>query len=600
MASSRDDADSAAGHERFVEQMGETVRTRVAIGPLDEAATAELVNEQLGGALADGDFARQIHVRSAGNPFAAVEYVRAVLHAGLISASWGVVRVDQAGLDEISLPDDVLELVLARVSDLGADARWLLTAGAAMGTRFRPAALTDVLGYDDSRVACAVSDALRERLIERVDVDECAYVHDRIREALLDPLSPDHLQALHQRIAETLEARGADGPDDVFAIARHYALGEHEKAPERLYTWSVRAGEAALAGFAATEGAEFFARADDVAHAAGISHDADFYETWGALQLGRGDLDAGREKLTLALELSEDSLQRARINRLLARAEGAVFNSKEATRYALAGLRELGQTPPSGGLAMVFGILAATLRCLSHDRRTAPGPRALRRRARPSVGRGQPVPRDRERGLHRDALGRDPVDGGAHARAVAAPRPVTGALAHAHRHLGRRRLVRQSSAEGAAVRTRELAMAEAIGDPQAIAHARLYEMLGLEAIGDARAAGALAERLLPEYGRWLDLSDLLDRRLRRRRSTSRLRGHGRARRATSGSRSMSGCATSRRPASPRTRTCAWASSCSRPRASAPRPPSCSPPASATPTTPTPRTASCARPSWPPR
>ena len=117
-------------------------------------------------------------------------------------------------------------------------------------------------------------------------------------------------------------------------------------------------------GFAANEGAEFFARADEVARSAGISHDADFYETWGALDLGRGDLDAGREKLALALERSEDPLQRARINRLLARAESSVFNSKEATRYALAGLRELDQTPPTGGLAILFGTLLGALRCL--------------------------------------------------------------------------------------------------------------------------------------------------------------------------------------------------------------------------------------------
>ena len=104
VASSRDDSESAAGHERFLAQMGQTVRTRVTVGPLDEAATAELVNEQLGGALADEGFARQIHVRSAGNPFAAVEYIRAVVHAGLISASWGVVRVEQAGSRRSTCP----------------------------------------------------------------------------------------------------------------------------------------------------------------------------------------------------------------------------------------------------------------------------------------------------------------------------------------------------------------------------------------------------------------------------------------------------------------------------------------------------------------
>jgi len=508
VASSRNDADSAAGHDRFVARMGDSVGTRIAVGPLDEASTAALVNEQLGGVLADDGFARQIHVRSAGNPFAAVEYVRAVLHAGLISASWGVVRVDQAGLEEIALPDDVLDLILARVSDLGDDARRLLTAGAAMGSRFRPATLGDVLDFDDSRVSCAVGDALRERLIERVDGDECAYVHDRIREALLDPLGPEQLRALHQRIAERLEARGGDSPDDVFAIARHYALGEHTKAPDKLYAWSVRAGEAALAGFAANEGVEFFARADEVARAAGINHTGEFFETWGALHLGRGDLDGGREKLALALEHSDDVLQRAGINRLLARAEASGYNAKDARRYALAGLHELGQEPPTGGWAMLVGTLVATTRCLL----------TIAGRRRPhKLSDGDRARLSAEVRLYQE------VEYAAYMemRSFAVMSTVMRTLSRSLRlgpsvelshtlvgvsviaaSIGSRRLRDRLLRRG-------LAMAEEIGDPQAVAHARLMELLGLEAIGDTRAAGVLAERLLPEHGRWLDIQDLL-------------------------------------------------------------------------------------------
>ena len=509
VASSRDDEDSALGHSRFVEQMGDTVRTRIVVRPLDEVATAELVNEQLGGALSDDGFARQIHVRSAGNPFAAVEYVRAVLHAGLISASWGVVRVDQAGLEEIALPDDVLELVLARVSDLGDDARWLLTAGAAMGTRFRPSTLTDVLGYDEARVSCAVGDALRERLIERVDGDECAYVHDRIREALLDPLSAAQLQALHQRIAETLEARGGDSPDDVFAIARHYALGERAKAPEKLYEWSVRAGEAALVGFAAHEGAEFFARADAVARGAGIDHDAGFHETWGALHLGRGDLDAGREQLELALEHSDDSLQRARINAQLARAEGSVFNAKGATRYALAGLRDLGQAPATGGLAMLVSTVVATVRCLLM---------VVGRRGAPKLSDHERARLSAEVRLYQELENAAYTEMRPFAimstvmRTLACSLRLGPSVELSHTLVGVS--VVAASFQSRRLRNRlldrGLAMAEEIGDPQAIAHARLFEMLGLDGLGDARAAGVLAERLLPEYGRWLDLHDLLN------------------------------------------------------------------------------------------
>jgi len=526
LASSRDDANSAAGHERFVEQMGEAVHTRIVVGPLSESATADLVNEQLGGALADDVFARQIHLRSAGNPFAAVEYVRAVLQAGLISASWGVVRVDQAGLEEISLPDDVLDLVLDRVADLGDDARWLLTAGAAMGSRFRPAALADVLDYDASRIAAAVGDALRERLIERTDGEECAYVHDRIREALLDPLSDAHLAALHQRIAETLEARGGDSTDDVFAIARHYALGQRDKAPERLYAWSVRAGEAALAGFAANEGAEFFALADEVARDAGIDRDSAFFETWGCLQLGRGDLNAGREKLEQALACSRDSLQRARINRLLAHADGSVYDTTGATRYALAGLGELGQQPRMSALAMLIRTLLGTLHCLLL---------VLSRRRPPQLSDEERARLSTEVRLYQELEHAAYIE----MRPLANVSTVMRTLSRSLRlgpsvelattlsgvsviaaSFGSRRLMERLNA-------RAMQIAEELGDPQAMAHIRLYEMIGIEIIGDTRAAGALAERLLPEHGRWMDLNDLMVAGAAVPFNLA-LRGHGRA------------------------------------------------------------------------
>ena len=356
-------------------------------------------------------------------------------------------------------------------------------------------------------MASAVGHALRERLIERVNGGECAYVHDRIREALLDPLNPEALKALHQRIAETLEARGADGPDDVFAIARHYALGQREKAPERLYAWSVRAGEAALAGFASNEGAEFFALADEVARGTGISPDAGFYETWGALHMGCGDLSAARAKLALALERSDDPLQRARVNRLLARGEGSVYNSKEATRYALSGLRELDQAPPTGGLALLAGTILGALRAILL---------LTRRRPAPDLSDEERERLSTEIRLYQELEVAAYIEMRPLANLSTQMRTFSRSLrlgpsaelaftlvglSVVAASFGRRRLMER-------LFTRALAMAEEIGDPHAIAHVRLYEMIGRDTIGDARAAGALGERLLPEHGRWLDLSGL--------------------------------------------------------------------------------------------
>ncbi|MBJ7332187.1 MAG: diguanylate cyclase [Solirubrobacteraceae bacterium] len=508
VATGRDDAESAAAVARLTGQLGKAVRTRTTLEPLDEDATADLVTEQLGGPVADERFAEQIFTRSGGNAFATLEYVRAVVHAGLAGPWWGVVRIDSAGLDEITLPDDVMGLVLARVSDLGDDARWLLSAGAALGTRFRPSVLVDVLGYDDGRVQAAVADALRERLIERLDGDECAYVHDRIREALLGRLSEAHLRALHQRIAEVLEGQDDDSADHTFAVARHYALGEADKTPQKVFDWSVRAGDAALAAFAAAEANEFFTRANEVAEATGVLPDAHFLQAWGAAQLGIGEMERANATFAAALERSDDPIQKAWIHRLLARGANATFDCAGATRHAEEGLRGLGRKLPATGVLGLLGALRDLVLCVFLLLRGI--------RANPSPAEYARIAADAR--LYQEAEFAAYMEMRTGRTLVLLMRTLSRTLrlgpstdlSHTlvnvsvvAASLGSRRLKN-------ALLRRGIAMAEETGDPQVVAHARLYEFFAAEMLGDTREAGELAKRVLPDHGRWLDLPDLLN------------------------------------------------------------------------------------------
>lgn len=507
VSTSRDDDESAAALEEFARVLGDTVTTRMVLGPLDEAGTAELVAEQIGGTLSDERFAAQIHTRSGGNPLAAVEYVRAVLHAGLIRPSWGVVEVDRDGLEDVALPEDVMGLVLARVTELGSDARWLLTAGAAMGTRFRPGMLTDVLGYDESRIASAVSDALRERLIERVDGEVCAYVHDRIREALLSRLSDDERRGLHQRLAEVLEAEGGDDDDHVYAVAWHYALGVPGRSPRKIYDWNLRAGRTALAGHASAEASHFFARAEEAAAAIGLDPDADYWETAGSIQLSLGDIDRAEEAFGRALDRSSDALQVARIHRLLAVARNAIYDSKGATEHAERGLKALGRRLPRTGVPGFFGAVRDALICLWLVLRGT---------------KAEAAPADRERisvdvGLYQEAEYAAYMEMRSLRMLQIVMRTFSRALRLGSSHELSHTLVNVSVVAATfgsrrmqqKLLRRGMAMAYETGDPQAIAHAHLFEFLSTDVIGDTREAGEMAQRLLPEHGRWLDLRDLL-------------------------------------------------------------------------------------------
>ncbi|MEV6495614.1 AAA family ATPase, partial [Actinoplanes sp. NPDC051633] len=226
IATSRDDPDNAAALDRFGADMDATLDTRIPLHPLDADAVTQLVAEHLGAVRLPAGQIRELAARAGGNPFTIGEYVRAVFDAGLIAPSWNGWRLDLDGLDRLELSGDAVDLVLQRIDSLGAESRTLLAAGAAAGRWFPVDLVANVCGTDPRRAADVLAEAESRRLVKTAGPDGYRFPHDRIREALLVGLDDGALRRLHQRIAEVLESAVPDDPRYIYAIARHYALGE--------------------------------------------------------------------------------------------------------------------------------------------------------------------------------------------------------------------------------------------------------------------------------------------------------------------------------------------------------------------------------------
>src|SRR5262249_45284549 len=120
---------------------------RLVLEPLDTKHTANLVREHLG--IADGvplppALLEALQNRMGGNPLAAVQYVEAMVDAGLLRASWGSWELDTEGLERLELPTDVIQLLIRRIDDLGRNAKQVLTTAAVLGARFSLAQLDAV------------------------------------------------------------------------------------------------------------------------------------------------------------------------------------------------------------------------------------------------------------------------------------------------------------------------------------------------------------------------------------------------------------------------------------------------------------------------
>ena len=502
LATSRNDEASAAGCDRFRDDAGRSLARTIALRPLDDAAIAELVRVQLGGAIPEDHVIEQITVRSDGNPLTAVEYLRAILEAGLLQPSWGTCFVDRAGLDRLALPNDVVELVIARARVLGDDTRRILAAAAVHGGRFTPEVLADAIGVDRRTALDAVNEAARARLVEVGDDGEYAFLHDRLREALLSEVGPDERRALHQRLAECL-----DGPADqpVYTVARHYARGDGS-TPQREWETNVAAGKAALAEFSAAEACEFFEHAATVAPAAGPPSPASFEADFAVACVLNGQLAEAGEHYAAALALETDPWVRARMLAERSRMNQGLTRVDEAYADAEAGLAGVGHGLPHGPTRLVLGMVVSLLRALVGR----------------YVGRGfgKATGEDRERcntllALH-DVAGQcayirmKTLPMLAHAFASLHPANRVGPSPQYVKMwstLGLLLAVLKQRRAVMRIDRRNAELAEGFGDPQITARIGLARGLALDLLGDAVASTESLTALLEEQGRWLDATD---------------------------------------------------------------------------------------------
>jgi diguanylate cyclase (GGDEF)-like protein len=355
----RDDAETLHALALFGADMGEALDTRITLGPLDGDAVADLIALHLGGVRLAPEVINDLGARIGGNPFAVVEYVRAVIDAGLITPRWGGWELDLAGLNRLELSDDALHLVVQRIGGLGVESRRLLAAGAATGRRFRADLVASVCGVNPRQAQHALAEAEARLLVTASGAGRYTFLHDQIREALLNDLAPGALRRLHQRIAEVLEAVNTTDPRYVYATARHYALGESDRTPGKVYASGLAAGWCALADHAPAEALAFLATAAEAAEAAGLVPDAGFHLARGLSCAWSGRFAEALEHLDRALDGESDPLRRAEVLAEIAQVHTDSWDPGRALDAVSRGLSELGRPLPGNRFALALTTIGS-------------------------------------------------------------------------------------------------------------------------------------------------------------------------------------------------------------------------------------------------
>ncbi len=192
--------------ERLELAIPEERRFAVRVGPLSMGALHRLLRDRFGSTLARPAL-RRVHEASGGNPFYAIELVRA------LEASGGWVRPGHP----LPVPETLDAILHDRIDALPANVRQVLAAAAALR---RP---TESMLGDWP----ALEQASEAGLIELTN-DEVKFTHPLLASAAYGSITGAERRALHRRLAEVVSdpeerarhmALGAEGPDEYVAEA---------------------------------------------------------------------------------------------------------------------------------------------------------------------------------------------------------------------------------------------------------------------------------------------------------------------------------------------------------------------------------------------
>ncbi|BEL06600.1 hypothetical protein Q0Z83_047910 [Actinoplanes sichuanensis] len=202
---------------------------RLRLGPLGLGEVAALVRTEVGRD-PDGELARAIHDRTAGNPFFVLELSRLLSEKG-----------------SLGVPNTIRDVVRSRMAGLDDHARDLLQVAALIGRDVDLRLLSRATGVGVADCMDRLEPVQALGLLEPgpEDPSSMRFAHDLVRESVSETTAKQQIIRLHLRVADALEQTHAD--DEVVAerLAYHLWAAGPLVEPVRTAEALIRAGRCA-------------------------------------------------------------------------------------------------------------------------------------------------------------------------------------------------------------------------------------------------------------------------------------------------------------------------------------------------------------------
>ena len=308
--------------------------TALALRPLDQDQSRELVANLLHVEDLPEKVRRLILEKAEGNPFFVEEVIRSLLDAQLVVRDNGHWRATRE-IVNIAVPDTLNGVITARLDRLDETARHIAQAAAVLGREFSYEILADLFGephlLEEGLLELQRRDLVREK--SRFPQRTYSFKHVLTQEAAYQSSLLSKRREMHRRAAESLAKRQAS--DQVAEIARHFL---EARQPARAMPYLVQAGDQAARSYATTEAIEFYTKALDLRAAVeGVELIRRTYEgLGGALAFANQfpqALETYRAMLTFAESQGDVGMQVSALNKLASVTALRMGQFQEAEQY---------------------------------------------------------------------------------------------------------------------------------------------------------------------------------------------------------------------------------------------------------------------------
>ncbi len=219
--------------------------TTTELAPLADAATVDLIRRLLSSSAFPVAARKVVLAKAEGNPFYVEEVIRTLIErGGLVRAEDGQRWVATALIDDISVPDTLHGVLMARLDRLPDGARRVAQQAAVIGRIF-PYRVLQGLAPSDALEADLVLLERQELILELRRDPEVEYIfkHALTHEVAYESLLAPDRRELHARAGETIEREFADRlGESTGLLGGHFLRGERW---EKAFRYLRKAGDAA-------------------------------------------------------------------------------------------------------------------------------------------------------------------------------------------------------------------------------------------------------------------------------------------------------------------------------------------------------------------